>query len=67
MGTFFRKTCYNQQVMRTFGKNVDMTEGVVWQKLLLFALPLILGDFLQQLYSTVDSVIVGNYVKKVFL
>ena len=52
---------------RFFGKNVDMTEGVVWQKLLLFALPLILGDFLQQLYSTVDSIIVGNYVGKTAL
>lgn len=50
-----------------FGKNVDMTEGVVWQKLLLFALPLILGDFLQQLYSTVDSIIVGNFVGKTAL
>lgn len=52
---------------RTFGKNVDMTSGVVWQKLLLFALPLILGDFLQQLYSTVDSIIVGNCVGKTAL
>lgn len=43
-------------------KNIDMTQGVVWRQLLLFALPLILGDFLQQLYSTVDSVVVGQAV-----
>lgn len=48
--------------MRLFRKNVDMTEGVVWKQMLLFALPLILGDFLQQLYSAVDSVIVGQAV-----
>lgn len=48
--------------MRLFRKNVDMTEGVVWKQMLLFAMPLILGDFLQQLYSAVDSVIVGQAV-----
>ena len=48
-------------------KNIDMTTGVVWQQLLLFALPLIAGDFLQQLYSTADSIIVGQYVGKTAL
>ena len=47
-----------------FSKNVDMTKGVVWKQLLLFALPLIMGDFLQQLYSTTDSIIVGQFVGK---
>lgn len=50
-----------------FKKNVDMTEGVCWKQLLLFAFPLILGDFLQQLYSTVDSIIVGQAVGKTAL
>ena len=45
-------------------RNIDMTEGVVWRQLLLFALPLIIGDFLQQLYSTTDSIIVGQFVGK---
>lgn len=45
-------------------KNVDMTEGVIWKQLLLFSIPLILGDLLQQLYNTVDSVIVGRFVAK---
>ena len=44
-----------------------MTAGVVWKQLLLFALPLIAGDFLQQLYSTADSIIVGQYVGKTAL
>lgn len=39
-----------------------MTEGVIWKRMLLFAVPLILGNLLQQMYNTVDSIIVGNYV-----
>ncbi len=39
-----------------------MTQGVIWKKILLFSLPLLLGNVFQQLYNTVDSVIVGNYV-----
>ena len=41
---------------------VLMTEGSIWKKLLIFSVPLILGNLLQQLYSTVDSIIVGNCV-----
>ena len=43
---------------------VLMTEGSIWKKLLIFSVPLILGNLLQQLYSTVDSIIVGNCVGK---
>lgn len=39
-----------------------MTQGVIWKKILLFSLPLLLGNVFQQLYNTVDSVIVGNYI-----
>lgn len=46
------------------GKSVDMTNGTVWKQLVLFAVPLILGDVLQQLYSTTDSVIVGQFIGK---
>lgn len=45
----------------------DMTAGVVWQQLVLFAVPLILGDLLQQLYSTVDSIIIGQFMGKAAL
>ena len=38
-----------------------MTQGAIWKKILLFSLPLLLGNVFQQLYNTVDSVIVGNY------
>lgn len=41
---------------------VDITEGVIWKQLLLFALPLLVSNFLQQLYNTAASVIVGKFV-----
>ena len=39
-----------------------MTEGSIVKNLLLFALPLIFGNLLQQMYNTADSIIVGNFV-----
>ena len=41
---------------------VDMTMGVPWEKILLFTVPMMIGNIAQQLYNTVDSVVVGNYV-----
>lgn len=41
---------------------VDMTEGSPWQKIVLFTVPMLIGNIAQQLYNTVDSVVVGNYV-----
>ena len=43
-------------------KQTMMTEGPIWKKILLFSIPLILGNLFQQLYNTVDSIIVGNYI-----
>lgn len=40
----------------------DMTQGAPWQRIAEFAMPMLLGNFAQQLYNTVDSVIVGHYV-----
>lgn len=39
-----------------------MTEGVIWKELLMFSIPLLLGNLFQQLYNTVDSIVVGNYI-----
>ncbi len=39
-----------------------MTEGKIIKSIIIYAIPLILGNFMQQLYSTVDSFVVGNYV-----
>ena len=41
-----------------------MTEGSPIKSLILFAIPLILGDFLQQIYNATDTIIVGRYVSK---
>ena len=40
----------------------SITEGVIWQQLLLFFFPILFGTFFQQLYNTVDAVIVGQFV-----
>lgn len=43
---------------------VDATEGVIWKQLMALFVPLWLGTFFQQLYNTIDSVIVGRFVGK---
>lgn len=40
----------------------DMTQGEPWKNLVRFSLPLLIGNFAQQLYSTVDSMVVGKFV-----
>ncbi len=40
----------------------DMTEGTIWKHLVNFAFPLLIGNIFQQLYNTVDSIVVGNFV-----
>lgn len=50
-----------QWLHKLFGP-VDMTTGEPWKKIVLFTVPMLLGNIAQQLYNTVDSIIVGNYV-----
>ncbi len=45
-------------------RDVDMTRGNVYGLLIEFAVPLLLGNLFQQLYNTVDTWVVGNYVGK---
>ena len=40
----------------------DMTVGTPWKKIVIFTLPMLIGNIAQQLYSTVDSIVVGKYV-----
>ena len=40
----------------------DMTVGSPWRSILNFAIPMLIGNIAQQLYSTVDSIVVGRYV-----
>ena len=43
-------------------RDVDMTEGSISRHLITFAFPLLIGNIFQQLYNTVDTWVVGNYV-----
>lgn len=43
-------------------KNTDLLEGSIWKSILVFSLPLLVGNLFQQLYNTVDSYVVGNFV-----
>ena len=45
-------------------KQMDLTEGPITRKLILFALPLLAGSLVQQLYNTVDLIFVGNFIDK---
>ena len=45
-------------------RTTDMTQGSIPRLIINFALPLMMGNLFQQLYNTVDSIIVGNYVGK---
>ncbi len=42
----------------------EITTGVIWQQILLFFFPILFGTFFQQLYNTVDSILVGQFVGK---
>lgn len=68
------ETCYTVEKQRRWKgfvlasvfkkKDTDMTEGSIPRLLFTFALPLMIGNIFQQLYNTVDSIIVGNFVSK---
>ncbi len=40
----------------------DMTEGRPWEKIVIFTIPMLIGNIAQQLYNTVDSIVIGKYV-----
>ena len=41
-----------------------LTEGIIWKALIIFTLPILVGNFFQHLYTTVDAVIVGRFTGK---
>ena len=45
----------------------DLTKGSIVKAIILFSVPLLIGNLFQQLYNAVDSYVVGNYVGKVAL
>lgn len=50
-----------EKFTRLFG-HVDMTRGRPWEKIVAFTVPMLIGNIAQQLYNTVDSIVVGKYV-----
>lgn len=50
--------------MKYAQKGCNLTEGSIWQKIILFALPILVGSLFQQLYTTVDAMIIGQYAGK---
>ena len=48
--------------MKKNAQAYDLTEGVIWKKLLRFFLPIAVGTLFQQLYNTVDAMVVGKFV-----
>ena len=57
-----RKAAESSREQKQETKGMLMTEGVIWKQILAFSLPLLVGNLFQQLYNTVDSIVVGNYV-----
>lgn len=43
-------------------KSVNMTSGPVLRQIIAFGIPILIGSIFQQLYSMVDSIVVGNFV-----
>ncbi len=41
----------------------DMTKGTPWKCILMFTLPMLIGNIAQQLYSTVDTIVVGRFAE----
>ena len=48
--------------IRRLNAPTDMTIGTPWKSILAFTLPMLLGNIAQQLYNTVDTIVVGKYV-----
>ena len=54
-----RQMCIRDRDME---KGTKLLEGSIWKGIVAFAIPLFLGNLFQQLYNTVDSLIVGNFL-----
>ena len=45
-------------------RNSNLTEGIIWKALIVFTIPILVGNFFQHLYTTADAVIVGRFTGK---
>lgn len=49
-------------MLKKLNAPTDMTVGVPWKGIVAFTIPMLLGNIAQQLYNTVDSIVVGKYI-----
>ena len=49
-------------MLKNMSQPVDMTVGAPWKGIISFTLPMLIGNIAQQLYATVDSIVVGRYI-----
>lgn len=50
------------QRMKRLSQSINMTKGSPYKLLIMFSIPLLIGNAFQQLYNTVDSIVVGQFV-----
>jgi putative MATE family efflux protein len=51
-----------KKATRLSEKDLKMTEGPIWRHILIFSVPLIIGNLFQQMYNTVDTLVIGNFM-----
>lgn len=49
-------------MLKSLNTPTDMTVGSPWKSIVMFTLPMLIGNIAQQLYNTVDSIVVGKYI-----
>lgn len=49
-------------MLKGFNNSGDMTVGSPWKTIVWFTLPMLIGNIAQQLYNTVDTIVVGKYI-----
>lgn len=63
-GKLFHSGQQSTENSQVSARENQITEGVIWKQLLLFFFPILFGTFFQQLYNTVDAIVVGQFVGK---
>ena len=52
-----------EKMLKKLFAPVDMTQGKPWKVILQFTLPMLIGNISQQLYSTIDTIVVGQFAQ----
>jgi len=51
-----------RDILKKLNTPTDMTVGTPWKSIVVFSIPMLIGNIAQQLYNTVDSIVVGHYI-----